>query len=268
MWSDRRLGATQEKVFFASRRTAPVTNPTATVATVNAASYASGAVATESIVSLFGTNLATATQVGSTLPLPTQLAGTTVKVKDSAGSERLAPLFFVSPTQINCQIPPGTSTGAATITVSSGNNVVATGNVQITTVAPALFSADGSGSGFLAGYLLRVRANGSQTIEPIALWDATQNRMVGAPIDLSSATDQVYLVGFGTGLRYRSSLSNVSASIGGVAAQVLYAGEQSSFVGMDQINLLLPRSLAGRSEVNLNLTVDGRQANTVKLLFR
>lgn len=244
------------------------TNPPATVAAVNAASYGAGALAVESIVSLFGTNLATATQVGSTVPLPTQLAGTTVKVKDSAGGERLAPLFFVSPNQINCQIPPGTLTGSATITVTSGNGAVSVGSVQIANAAPGLFSSDGNGNGFAAGYVLRVRANGSQIVEQITRWDSAQNRMVGVPIDLSSATDQVYLVVFGTGFRYRSSLSASVASIGGTSSQVLFAGEQGGFVGVDQINLLLPKSLAGRGEVNLALTIDGQAANTVKLQFR
>ena len=61
--------------------------------------------ASEAIAAAFGTGLATTTSAATTLPLPTQLAGTTVKIKDSAGIERLAPLFFVSPTQVNYQIP-------------------------------------------------------------------------------------------------------------------------------------------------------------------
>jgi hypothetical protein len=60
-------------------------------------------------------------KIADTLPLPTSLAGTTVMVKDSAGRERLSPLFFVAPAQVNFQIPPGTASGNATITVTSGN---------------------------------------------------------------------------------------------------------------------------------------------------
>ncbi|MGH9846577.1 MAG: hypothetical protein ACREEM_48380, partial [Blastocatellia bacterium] len=43
---------------------------------------------------------------------------------------------------------------------------------------------------------------------------------------------------------------------------------QSDFTGLDQINLSLPRSLAGRGDVDLELMVDGAQANTVRLNFR
>lgn len=244
------------------------TAPPATVAAVNAASYGTGALAMESIVSLFGTNLATTTQVGSTVPLPTSLAGTTVSVRDNLGTTRQASLFFVSPSQINCVIPAGTANGTATLTVSSGDGKLSATAIQIATVAPGLFTSDGTGNGLAAGYVLRVKTNGTQVVEQIARWDSTQNKMVGVPIDLSSSTDQLYLVGFGTGFRSRSSVAAVTAAIGGVSSQVLYAGEQNGFVGVDQVNLLLPQSLAGRGEVNLTLTIDGQVANTVKLQFR
>ncbi|MGH9844830.1 MAG: hypothetical protein ACREEM_39440, partial [Blastocatellia bacterium] len=65
---------------------------------VSAASFSGAALAAEAIVASFGSNLATTMQSATVSPLPTTLAGTSVKVRDSAGSERLAPLFFVSPT--------------------------------------------------------------------------------------------------------------------------------------------------------------------------
>src|SRR5262245_39385422 len=72
------------------------------VVTVSAASYdPNGILAPDSIAAAFGTKLATQIASAASQPLPTSLAGTTVKVKDSAGVERLAPLFFVSPGQIN-----------------------------------------------------------------------------------------------------------------------------------------------------------------------
>src|SRR5262249_17822038 len=82
-----------------------------TVTSVSAASYGLMGLASEGIAAGFGAGLATSTIRATTLPLPTELAGTTVKVKDSAGAERLAPLFSVSPTQVNYQIPVGTAAG-------------------------------------------------------------------------------------------------------------------------------------------------------------
>jgi len=186
--------------------------------------------------------------------------------------ERAAPLFFVSPMQVNYQIPPGTALGPASVTITSGAGKVSLGTALISTVAPGLFAANGNGQGVAAAVALRIKANGSQSFEPIAQLDPGQNRFVAAPIDLGPdlgpASDQVFLILFGTGIQFRNSLASVNARIGGESAQTLYAGAQGDFVGLDQVNLRLPRSLAGRGEVDVALTADGRSANTVKVNIR
>jgi uncharacterized protein (TIGR03437 family) len=58
------------------------------------------------------------------------------------------------------------------------------------------------------------------------------------------------------------------AVIGGVEAEVTWAGAQPTFPGLDQINIRLPRSLAGRGEVELTVTVDGRAASVLELEIR
>jgi len=237
----------------------------APIANVSAASFSGPPLASESIVAAFGLGLATTTQAATTLPLPTSLAGTTVKVKDSAGTERLAPLFFVSPNQVNYQIPPGTAAGTATITITSEAGAVSTGTAQIAAAAPSLFTANASGQGVAAAVALRVKADGSQSYEPVAQFDAAQNKYVSRPIDLGPETDQVYLLLFGTGIRYRSTLSAVSARIGTIDAPALYAGAQGGFVGLDQVNVRLPRSLIGQGEIDLVLAVDGQNANMVRV---
>lgn len=234
------------------------------LAHTSAASFSGTQFAPESIVAAFGVNLATATQT-ATAPLPTQLAGTTVKVTDSAGVERAAPLFAVTPTQVNYQIPPGVALGTATITITAGDGQVTTGTIRITNVAPGLFAANANGQGVAAAVALRVRADGSQSFEPVARFDAALGRFVSVPIDLGPATDEVFLVAFGTGLRFRSALSAVSVRIGGVEVPVLFAGAQGALVGVDQVNVRLPRELTGRGEVDVLLTVDGQAANTVRI---
>jgi uncharacterized protein (TIGR03437 family) len=93
-------------------------------------------------------------------------------------------------------------------------------------------------------------------------------KFFAVPIDLGPETDLMFLTAFGTGIRFRSSLSTVTASIGGVNAEVLYAGPQGELVGLDQINLRIPRSLVGRGDVDVALTVDGKLANTVRVNIR
>jgi|GEM_PF-1879060 len=240
----------------------------ASVVSVSAASFGETALASESIVAAFGQGLAATTQAAATTPLPTTLAGTRVLVRDGAGVERLAPLFFVSPGQINYQLPAGTMPGAATITVTRGAGVAATGAVQVAATAPGLFAANADGQGAAAAIALRVRADGTQSFEPLALFDPAQHRFIPRPLDLGAETDRVYLVLFGTGLRYRRSLSTTSVKIGGVEAQTIYAGAQGGFVGLDQLNVLVPRRMPRGGEVDVTLRVEGRAANPVKINIR
>ncbi len=233
--------------------------------TVSAANYSSSPLASEAIVSAFGTGLAVSTQNAATLPLPMVLAGTTVKVKDSVGTEREAALFFASPTQVNFQLPAGTANGSARITITAQNGSTFVSNVEITNVAPAIFSADTTGRGLAAA---QVQRGASVNFEPMIKVDSLTGQLVAVPIDLGPASEQVYLVLYGTGIRLRSSLSNVTVTMGGVTAQVSYAGTQNGFVGLDQVNILIPRSLIGRGMVDVVLNVDGKTANPVKVSLK
>ncbi|MGH9852863.1 MAG: hypothetical protein ACREBD_23760, partial [Blastocatellia bacterium] len=109
---------------------------------------------------------------------------------------------------------------------------------------------------------------GTQTYEPVARFDPAQNIFVPIPIDLGPEGDQVYLILYGTGFRYRSSLGNVTITIGGGAIGALYAGDVPGLEGLDQVNALLPHSLMGRGEVDVVLTVDGRMANTARVSIK
>jgi uncharacterized protein (TIGR03437 family) len=239
----------------------PVLNSTS----VSSASFVGAALASEAITSVFGDGLATSTVIATATPLPTTLAGTSITVRDSAGVDRLAPLFFVSSGQINYLIPSGTATGDATITVTGGDGRRSTGRARIEAVAPGLFTANSTGQGVAAAVVLRIKANGDRIYEAISTFDAAQQRFVATPIDLGPDSDAVYLILYGTGVRFRTGLPGVTATVGAANAGVLYAGGDTGLTGLDQINVLLPRSLAGRGEVDVVLTVDGKTANTVKI---
>jgi uncharacterized protein (TIGR03437 family) len=238
------------------------------VVSVSGASFSESGVAREAITSVFGVNLATGIEAATRLPLPTSLLGTTVKVTDSLGSELFAPLFFVSPGQVNFQMPPGLAPGTVTITVTNGNGVASIGTAQNEAVAPGLFTFTADGRGVPAAIIRRFR-NGQEIFPSVlaAQLDA-QNRWVPLPIDLGPDTDLVILELFGTGLRFRTALSAVSVKIGGVEGQMFYAGEAPGFVGLDQIDVAIPRSLIGRGEVDVVLMVDGKTANTVKVSIK
>ena len=237
---------------------------TTPLATVSAASLTPSApLAPGAIAAGYGTNLVSTIEVApATGPLPTVLAQTSVTVKDSTGVESLAPLWFVSPSQINYYISEETALGLATITVVRNSQTIASGTLQIERVAPGLFTMNANGQGVPAA--LAIFSSG----EP---WQYVFNAacLVGScqpvPLDLGAATEQVFLQLYGTGIRGRSSLAAATAKIGGVDASVEYAGPVSGMVGLDQVNLRVPRSLIGRGEVEVVLTVDGKTANTVRV---
>jgi uncharacterized protein (TIGR03437 family) len=240
----------------------------AQVTSVSAASFLGAELAGESIIAGFGVGLATRVEVATTQPLPTDLAGTKVMVRDSAGTERLAPQFFVSPGQANYQMPPGTANGTATVLVTSGDSKISVGAVQVTGVAPGVFAANANGQGVMAATILRVKPDGTQIFEPVAQFDSATSRFVPVPIDLGPETDQVFLVMFGTGFRLRTALSAVNVKIGGTDVEVLYASVAPGFIGLDQANVRLTRSFIGRGEVDVVMTVDGKVANSTRLSFR
>jgi len=257
---------TMNSFSLATRRQFELAASGGTLRNVSSASYRV-ALAPESIASAFGARLATATLAASSTPLPTSLSGTSVKVRDSAGTERLAPLFSVSAAQVNYQIPPGTATGAATVTITSGDGAVSTEPVWLSPVAPGIFAANGDGQGVAAAQILRL-IGGSQTVEAVAEFNQAQRRFLPLPIDLGAEPDQVFLILYGTGIRNHTGLARVTAKIGGADAEVLFAGAQGGFAGLDQVNVRLPRSLKGRGEQDVVLTVDGQASNAVRLSFQ
>jgi len=258
-------GSAASQLFIINTCTGPP--PLISFATLNAASFASGVpLAVEAIASGFAPGgLASSTLAAAAVPLPTRLGTTSVEL--SQGPLRLlAPLFFVSPGQINYLLPPLLQIGPATVTVLNLDTPVARGEIQIRAVAPGLFSANANGRGVAAALALLVDAAGNQTFLPV--FAGPPATLVPVPIDLGSATQQVILMLFGTGLRGRSVLSAVRVRMGGADAEVLYAGAQGGFAGLDQVNVGIPRSLRGRGEVLVEVTVDGVGANQVTVAIR
>ena len=230
----------------------------APVTSVSSASYAvDGPLAPNAMVSAYGKGLADSV-VSAPLPLPTALANVGVIVKDAAGSSREAQLYFISPSQINYVVPDQTSVGTATVTVTKNGQTVGSGTIQVAAIAPGLFAANGNGQGAASALAVKYPA---QTWQSTATCPAAGN-CVTVPFDVGTAATPVYLELFGTGIR--GSKSSVTATIGTAAAAATWA-VQAQYPGMDQVNLLVPTSLAGHGEVGVVLTVDGVAANTVRV---
>ena len=219
----------------------------------DAAGYTPGNVASNALFSLIGVNL------------PTD--GANFWLVDEAGVSRPLQAIFAIPSQINFLTPPGLTLGQGAVNLATSTGQSLTVPVHIAPVAPGLFSADASGQGVAVGSVLRVPRQGSPFNVPLASCTKATG-CLAIPVDMGSLGDQVFLTLYGTGIRGRSSLSGVSATVGGSPADVLYAGPQSQFPGIDQVNLRLPSSLAGKGDVTVQLNVDGVAGNAVHLLIQ
>jgi uncharacterized protein (TIGR03437 family) len=216
---------------------------------VNSASYAAS-VAPDAYGTAFGQNLASGTASGSGNPLPTSLGGVNATVGGIA-----ARLSYVSAGQINLVVGAGAPTPSSQLVfIYNNGTLAATGAARLGSVAPGLFTANGTGSGQGSGQWQRYDSSGN----------LLASNDLSVPINFGAPTDQVYLILYGTGIRHVSSQAAVSVTVGGQAGQVTYASLQPSYDGLDQVNILLPHSLAGAgSGVPVVLTADGATANTV-----
>lgn len=235
--------------------TVPLTN-------VSGASFqALPELATASIVTALGADLAVGAMAATSLPLPTKLNGTTVTIKDSSGASALAPLFYVSGKQVNYEIPAGTALGAASITILSGDGNSSSQSIQIGTVSPGVFELNPGG--LVAADVVTVAPDGSQTASNVYQLDPS-NKVVPLPVDVSSG--QTYLELYATGVR---NASVVQATVAGGSVPVLAFEAQSQFAGLDQINIgPLPRGLEGLGSVNIIVVADGKTANTVNVTIQ
>jgi uncharacterized protein (TIGR03437 family) len=243
---------------------------------VSAASFrGSQGIAPGSIATLFGGGMATGSQAADSTPLPSRLGGTAVLVglapdlpPFGPAAVSLSSLFFTSPGQINLLLPSVLPLNPTPLIVEIDGLEMADALITPVSVSPGLFTASSNGVGVPSAVVLRFKADGSQVYEPLMQFDVAKNQFTPIPIDLGPEGDRVFVLLFGTGIRGRSDLSAVSLKLGEVVASVSYAGPQELFPGLDQVNVELPRALAGRGDVDLNLNVDGIAANVVTVRIK
>jgi uncharacterized protein (TIGR03437 family) len=210
-----------------------------------------------SLISIFGTDLAATTAGAPSLPLPTTLAGVTVTMNGIA-----IPLLFVSPGQINAQVPwELAGQTSATMTVTNIGGTSPASSVPLQASYPAIFPVgpDGFGAILIAGT--------SILAAPVGTFPGSRPAQRGEYVE-------VFCTGFGpvsnqpaTGTAaLLSPLSMTTATVtagvgnaGGVPAIVPFAGLAPGFVGVYQINVLIPANAVSGVQ-NINLTLNGQTA--------
>lgn len=230
---------------------------------VNAATLSDGTVfAPGSIVSLFGTGLAHATESANALPLPRELGGTTVWMGTLS-----APLLYVSPQQINFQVPWQLRPGPVQLRVAVDGETSISRIETVAAFAPGVFTVDQSGTG--QGAIL---ISGTSTLAaPEGLYDRSR------PVRRGIETISIFASGLGpvtnpppSGVAANADLlstltSAITVTIGGVSAPIRFSGLAPGFAGLYQIDVLVPSDAPTGNEVPLTLAVGGVTSNSITL---
>jgi uncharacterized protein (TIGR03437 family) len=218
-------------------------------------------IAPGSWIEIYGSNLATTTRswagsdfTGSNAPIA--LSGTSVTIGGQS-----AFIDYISPTQVNAQVPSNVGTGSQPVVVRTPSGATAMSTITVNSTEPGLLAT----APFLIGgkqYAVALVANTSTyVLPPGAITGVTsQAAQPGSTIVL-------YGVGFGSvspaipaGQIVSQSNQLVGALqifLGGTQAQVSYAGLAPSFVGLYQFNVVVPASLPANNLTPLTFTLGG-----------
>jgi len=190
--------------------------------------------------SIFGTGMATTTSTPSPT-LPVNVGGVTVTVNG-----QLAPLYYVSPGQINFQVPWEVGTGTASVVVSANGLASSAASVQVVSAGPGLnqyiqnypaYSINSSTNPIAAGGTIIAYVTGSGPVSPPQTDGALPS---GGTVNVSSTC---------------------TATIGSQSAFVGFCGLQPNSVGLVQVNITVPGALA-TGTYPLTVSINGQASNS------
>lgn len=218
-------------------------------AVADGAAFSPEALAPGSLISIFGSRLAATTASASAVPLPLSIDDVSVTINDVS-----APLLYVSPRQINAQIPYETPAGPVTLTVRALGALSAPVKITLKAAAPALF-ADPRGQAAAVDPDGTANSPASPAVPgSYVSFFFTGQGPVSAAVEDGDAPSAGSVI---------SATSAVTATIGGMPAEVQFAGLAPNYPGVGQINLKIPALARGTYPVVIN--IGGAASNAVQV---
>ena len=225
---------------------------------INGASFATNqGVAPGSVVSIFGTNLAGQLTANDTVPLSMSLADdVTVTVNNIP-----AGLYFVSPGQVNAQIPwdvlpDGTMPGTAQVVITRNKIASAPQTVSIVPAAPGIFYLPDNGGWAIAFNTDGAVAAPVNSIPGINAHPAKAGDVLAILATGMGAVDSPIANGAASSDKLRNTLIVPQVLVNSVSASVLFSGLSPQFPGLNQINFSVPGGIAAGT-VPLQLQANG-----------
>ena len=227
-------------------------NPTGVVNAGSSAPFTAG-IAPGELLTLYGTNLSAGTQVASSVPFPSTLGNTQVKINGIS-----APIYYVTPTQLSAIVPYAVTSGVAQVQVINNGAASNTVTMQVAATAPGILTQLQNGLGY-----------GDVVHQDGTLVNASHPAQIGETVS-------VFLTGLGTvnplipdgaaGPDSPLSLTtnSIMAFVGGTTASISYAGLAPELAGLYQINLNIP---SGVTAGDNNLDIQGPDSYTSECLI-
>ena len=237
------------------------TTPTLTAqGVVHAASNTGGTpIAPGELITIYGLNLASGTASPNALPLPSNLGGATVLL----GAQPL-PILYTSTGQLNVQVPYSVPLNTQyQLSVMNGNAVSVPQQLVVAAAQPGIFTKDESGSGqgdVLKSDQVTLAQPGTPAAkgEAIVIYCTGLGAVTGNAVEGQPAPSSPPAV----------TTNPVTVSIGGVQAQVLFAGLTPGFAGLYQVNAIVPQGAPSGNAVPVTITVAGQASPTVTMAIQ
>jgi uncharacterized protein (TIGR03437 family) len=200
---------------------------------------------------------------GGQPPWPTTLGNISVRVTDSRGAARLAPLLHTGGgwAQATFIVPENTASGPAEVAVVRSDGTSSAGEVMIADVAAGLWTAAHDGRGPVIGQVLQRFPDGRTAEFPD--WECSDKTCRTVAIPLSERVRTTVRLE-GTGFRHAGPHAAIRVTVDDVAVPVVSFGPMAG-IGRDQLTIQLPNSLRGRGETDLVMSVDGALSNVVRI---
>jgi uncharacterized protein (TIGR03437 family) len=216
------------------------------------------AVAPGSLVSIFGSELAAGLAVADSVPLSTSIGGVSVRFNDVP-----APIHFVSPGQINAQLPwgllQGAQTAVGTMVVTRGGASSQARSVQLAQVSPGIYTISAMGDG--PGVVVNLDDGSlAQPAGSITNYPTRPVRTGGAIIIYATGlgpVDPPLANGADSQDALRRTVMMTSVLIGGREAQVLFSGLSPQFPGVYQLNVVVVPDTPTGNAVPIQLRIGG-----------
>ena len=217
-------------------------------AALNGASFAKGVGVTPgSLISVFGTGFAAANALAQSIPLPVSLGNVSVTVDGIPAS-----LQFVSSGQINLQVPWEITSSTADVVVTANGNVLPAFHAHIAPVAPGIFSTQ-----FGTGQAIAINPDSSlagpeNSIPAVAVRPAKIGGVLEILVTGLGAVSPTVADGADTLDGLRQTAITPTVLIGGVSATVSFSGLAPQFVGVNQLNVIVPQVAPGVVPLQIN----------------